>query len=799
MRHLPNVVVLISLLALFQSTISDAAGAPQLQALNCSTAGNYSSTDAYAVNLNQLLAAMPKNAVSNNGGFFKGTVGALAATVYGLALCSADFSRADCNDRLTATTASAGGMVKLCPGSTAAAAMFDQYNVCEDRCKRVLREHLQRELEAGFGLPECAGGNLAASQTRPYALVQCTWDLPSDRCKACLGTLSASASDLFAIAQDGEQKSYSCRVRYSNSSFTVVPLVTASQNATSYFSHEKKIGEGAFGVVYEAELKELKIPVAVKRILRVDERAVKDYKNEIRIIGTLSHPNLLPFVGSCDENGELLLVYELIPNGSLDSHLHDTNTVLSWNRRYKIAFGMASALKYLHEHESDRFVLHRDIKPSNVMLDEEFNAKVGDFGLVKQLPANGTSHSMTLIIGPLGYIEPEYINTGKASKASDLYSFGVVLLELASGKRPEYVQDNEQMVNTLVDKVGELDGRNELLLAADPRLDGNYDREQMVRVMRIGLQCVQPDRRQRPSSKQVHDYLTGKVSVPQLHGQSKRATISQAIQGMRDSYMFPWRSLVMFYQLQPQIFRKYLDGVHMVRSIKVNWEIILDIASALVYLQTAHDTCILHRDIKPSNVMLDGSYGAKLGDFGLVREIDQDSTSKTLTVGGTPGYLEPEYYSTKQASRESDIYSFGVAMLQMVLGEKPSHEIRGDELKNLFVEKAQNWFNTNKILHKVDKRLNGNFNKEEMERVIHAGILCVHKDRDMRPSCTQLINHLKGLVPITQILAPTIQDASPMQDADVGSSTAAGPPSAASITRQDSDTLMLTARPSFTR
>uniref|UniRef100_A0A0D9ZW03 Protein kinase domain-containing protein n=1 Tax=Oryza glumipatula TaxID=40148 RepID=A0A0D9ZW03_9ORYZ len=289
--------------------------------------------------------------------------------------------------------------------------------------------------------------------------------------------------------------------------FSYAHLLAATEN----FSDSRKIGQGAFGAVYKAQLMNWTTPVAVKRTMRVadHERAARDYDNEIKVISKLSHPNLVPFVGSCDENGELLLVYDLIHNGTLDYHLHYANTILSWSRRYKIALGMASALNYMHGNHPR--VLHRDIKPGNVMLDEEFNAKVGDFGLVRQVPIDKTSCPMT-IFGSSRYIDPQYCSTGCISPESDIYSFGVVLLEIASGEIPQCLKGNG-----LVEKFRRLYYSNSLLDAVDRRLNDDFDEEQMKRVILIGLLCVQFDHHMRPSSKEVLGYLEGRLPVPQLH------------------------------------------------------------------------------------------------------------------------------------------------------------------------------------------------------------------------------------------------------------------------------------------
>ncbi|XP_058006537.1 L-type lectin-domain containing receptor kinase IX.1-like [Hevea brasiliensis] len=204
--------------------------------------------------------------------------------------------------------------------------------------------------------------------------------------------------------------------------------------ATSDFAESGKLGEGGFGGVYKGLLSESNTQIAVKKFSRGSKQGKKEYVSEVKIITRLRHRNLVQLIGLCHERGEFLLVYEFLPNGSLDSHLFGGETMLIWSVRYKIAFGLASALLYLHE-EWEQCVVHRDIKSSNVMLDSNFNAKLGDFGLAR-LVDHELGSQTTVLAGTMGYLAPECVTTGKASKESDVYGFGVVALEITSGRRP---------------------------------------------------------------------------------------------------------------------------------------------------------------------------------------------------------------------------------------------------------------------------------------------------------------------------------------------------------------------------
>ncbi|KAL9659429.1 hypothetical protein QQ045_024235 [Rhodiola kirilowii] len=291
--------------------------------------------------------------------------------------------------------------------------------------------------------------------------------------------------------------------------FTFAELSQATKN----YSEDGKLGEGGFGGVYKGLLGNANTPVAVKRVSKGSKQGKKEYVSEVRIISRLRHRNLVQLIGWCHDKGEFLLVYELMPNGSLDSHLFGTKTMLTWFVRYKIAVGLAAALLYLHE-EWEQCVVHRDIKSSNIMLDSSFNTKLGDFGLAR-LVDHGLGSQTTVLAGTMGYLAPECVTTGKASKESDVYSFGVVALEIACGRRPVDPKAEASKVR-LIEWVWDLYGKGQLLQATDTRLKMEYDEEQVRRLMVIGLWCCHPDHSQRPSIRQVISVLNFEAALPSL-------------------------------------------------------------------------------------------------------------------------------------------------------------------------------------------------------------------------------------------------------------------------------------------
>lgn len=285
-------------------------------------------------------------------------------------------------------------------------------------------------------------------------------------------------------------------------------------SATSNFSDERKLGEGGFGAVYRGYLIDLDTTVAVKKISRGSRQGRKEYITEVKVISSLRHRNLVQLIGWCHDRGEFLLVYEFMPNGSLDSHLFGKRKALTWPVRYKISLGLASALLYLHE-EWEQCVVHRDIKSSNVMLDSNFNVKLGDFGLAR-LMDHELGPQTTGLVGTLGYLAPEYISTGRASKESDVYSFGVVCLEIATGRKSvDRMDKNTQM--GLVEWVWDLYGKGNLHLAVDEKLVVvELDKQQVEGLMIVGLWCAHPDRSMRPSIRQAIHVLNFESTYPDL-------------------------------------------------------------------------------------------------------------------------------------------------------------------------------------------------------------------------------------------------------------------------------------------
>ncbi|KAJ7968336.1 Lectin receptor kinase [Quillaja saponaria] len=284
-------------------------------------------------------------------------------------------------------------------------------------------------------------------------------------------------------------------------------------HATKNFTETEKLGQGGFGGVYRGFLRDLNSYVAIKRVSKESRQGIKEYATEVKIISQLRHRNLVQLIGWCHQKNDFLLIYEFMPNGSLDAHLFSGKSFLTWQVRYNIAQGLASALLYLHE-EWERCVLHRDIKSSNIMLDSSFNPKLGDFGLAR-LVDHGKGSQTTVLAGTMGYMAPECLVTGKSSKESDIFSFGIVALEITCGRKPIDSGAKEGQIRML-EWVWELYGTGKLLEAADPKLCGEFNKQEMEHLMIVGLWCAHPDYIHRPSVRQAIHVLNFEAPLPIL-------------------------------------------------------------------------------------------------------------------------------------------------------------------------------------------------------------------------------------------------------------------------------------------
>ncbi|XP_039168418.1 LRR receptor-like serine/threonine-protein kinase FEI 1 [Eucalyptus grandis] len=243
--------------------------------------------------------------------------------------------------------------------------------------------------------------------------------------------------------------------------------------ATNSFARDRILGEGGSGIVYKGHMGGARTVVAVKKIKSGSRQGIKEYVSEVKSLSQLRHRNLVQLIGYCHKANEFILVYEFMRGGSLEDHLFKGRPSLTWERRYSITLGLASAVYYLHK-QCNQCVIHRDIKSSNIMLDERLEAKLGDFGLARLVDHAGGLKA-TDVVGTPGYVAPEYHQTGEASKESDIYSFGVVLLEIVCGRR--VIEDQCHIVVWVREQYGR--GK----LPVDLKLGKNFNKKQAKALM----------------------------------------------------------------------------------------------------------------------------------------------------------------------------------------------------------------------------------------------------------------------------------------------------------------------------
>ncbi|KAM3300527.1 hypothetical protein ACQJBY_041508 [Aegilops geniculata] len=290
--------------------------------------------------------------------------------------------------------------------------------------------------------------------------------------------------------------------------------------ATGDFADSNKLGDGGFGAVYKGILPDGD-EIAVKRLSKSSTQGVEELKNELSLVAKLRHKNLVTLLGVCLEQQERLLVYEFVPNRSLDLFLFDAekHVELDWETRYKIINGIARGLQYLHE-DSQLRVVHRDLKASNILLDKEMNPKISDFGIARLFGQDQTHGITKHVVGTYGYMAPEYVMRGNYSVKSDSFSFGVMVLEIVTGrKNNDYC--NSEKSQDLLNVIWERWMATTVLGMMDPCMNTSFSESSVLRCIHIGLLCVQENPADRPLMSSVVMML-GSDTVP-LSAPSKPA------------------------------------------------------------------------------------------------------------------------------------------------------------------------------------------------------------------------------------------------------------------------------------
>lgn len=300
--------------------------------------------------------------------------------------------------------------------------------------------------------------------------------------------------------------------------FTFAELAAATEN----FRADCFVGEGGFGKVYKGYLEKINQVVAIKQLDRNGVQGIREFVVEVITLGLADHPNLVKLLGFCAEGEQRLLVYEYMPLGSLENHLHDLSPgqkPLDWNTRMKIAAGAARGLEYLHDKMKPP-VIYRDLKCSNILLGEDYHSKLSDFGLAKVGPIGDKTHVSTRVMGTYGYCAPDYAMTGRLTFKSDIYSFGVALLELITGRKAIDHKKPAKEQNLVAWARPLFRDRRRFSEMIDPLLEGQYPVRGLYQALAIAAMCVQEQPNMRPVIADVVtalNYLASQKYDPQIH------------------------------------------------------------------------------------------------------------------------------------------------------------------------------------------------------------------------------------------------------------------------------------------
>ncbi|XP_022738738.1 probable LRR receptor-like serine/threonine-protein kinase At3g47570 isoform X2 [Durio zibethinus] len=519
--------------------------------------------------------------------------------------------------------------------------------------------------------------------------------------------------------------------------------------ATDGFSESNLLGTGGFGSVYKGTMKEEK-NVAIKVFNMHTERAIRSFEDESKLLSIIHHPNIVKLINSCRDDDFKALVLEYMPNGTLDKWLYTHNYFLNLLQRLDVMIEVASAMLYLHA----RHAVHFDLKPSNILLDEDMVAHVSDFSIAKILDEQ-KAVKQTSTLSTVGYMAPEYGSSGIISEKTDVYSFGILLMETFTRKKPtDEMFDGEmnlrrwvcESLPRAVDRITDV-----ALLEADQEAI-SAKRKCILSIMKVARFCTAELSVERKTMREVEEELQrikknylrdsecqvqreiypsisrqelllatdgfnesqivqygefgvlykGKMPSPYGHDVYRAIKVFNRIKRGRESFAVEsealsfirhrnvvkilkmcnevdFKALVLEYMPYGSLeqWLHYNDDDSPLRNILTMLNTMIDVASALCYL---HTMCVIHCNLRPSNVLLDNDMVAHVSDFSIAKRVSERTAATKTATKATAGYMAPEYESTGTVSDKTDVYSFGILLMETFTRKKPTDEIFNGEM-----------------------------------------------------------------------------------------------------------------------
>ncbi|KAF3320606.1 cysteine-rich receptor-like protein kinase 10 isoform X2 [Carex littledalei] len=529
-----TLALLSALLIFLRSTTADVGNL--LQHAYCGSTGTFTANSTYDLNLQTLLTNLTTSATnSSNFGFAKSSFGSIPNEIFGLVLCRGDVNSSFCSFCLSQATQQ---IQNLCPYYKEATIYYEvcllrfsnqdflsttdnselQYIKWNNRkvtgSQTLFDSYLNYLMNttadyAAFNSSKKFGAaqlNLYNAFHETYGLVQCTPDMSSLDCAYCLKNLIGEMPKYFSGKIGGRILGVRCNMRYEQNLFysgvSLLSLTPPAENAPA-LALAPAPAPAHQGPELHQKMQGTIILCSNQRLSIGSGQGISELKNEVIILAKLRHKNLVNLLGFCLEENEKMLVYELLPNNSLDKFLSDPqkSEQLDWRKRYQIIEGIARGLLYLHE-ESQIKIIHRDLKTSNILLDENMLPKISDFGFAKLFVLDKSCTTTSRIVGTNGYIAPECLMSGSVSAKSDIFSYGIIVLEILTGRSITDFHGSGSAPN-LISFVWKKWSNGRAVRVIDRRLGDTYPINEVLRCMHIALLCVQTDPSKRPDVASV--------------------------------------------------------------------------------------------------------------------------------------------------------------------------------------------------------------------------------------------------------------------------------------------------------